>query len=137
MTLPAMSAYASSKAAISKVHESLVPELEGTDILSFAVHPGMVATNLGRKDNGMNVNGMEHPAVKGFLSSISPDMKMQTAELSADVMVALAAEERSKVLHGKHINADQDLEAVIVEAEKEGGGRIAKERLYVVNIGAL
>lgn len=137
MALPAMTAYASSKAAISKFHESLVPELKGTGILSFAVHPGMVATNLGKSENAINMNGMEHPAVKGFMSTISPDMKMQTAELSADVMVALAAEGRGRVLHGKHINADQDLEAVIVEAEKEGGGRVEKEKLYLVNIQAL
>ena len=40
MGLPAMSAYASSKAAISKFHESIVPELEGTGVLALALNPG-------------------------------------------------------------------------------------------------
>ena len=138
MALPAMTAYASSKAAISKFHESLVPELEGTGVLSFAVHPGMVQSNLGKADNALNMSSMEHPAVKAFMAGITAGVrKTQEPELPADVMVALVAEERCKVLNGKHVNADQDLEAVVVEAEKEDGGRIRKERLYVVNIGTL
>ena len=133
-----MTAYASSRATISKFHESLVPELEGTGILSFAVHPGMVASNLGKADNAINHAGMEHPAVKAFMATLTSEgvhKKSQAPELPADVLVTLAAEERCSVLNGKHINADQDLEAVLVEAEKEGGGRVEKKKLYVVNIG--
>ncbi|EME83871.1 uncharacterized protein MYCFIDRAFT_101118, partial [Pseudocercospora fijiensis CIRAD86] len=52
MALPCMSAYASSKAAISKFHESITPELAGSGILSFAVNPGMVGgTELGSATN--------------------------------------------------------------------------------------
>ena len=138
MALPAMTAYASSKAAISKFHQALVPELDGTGITTFALHPGVVETNLGRGANGINENGMEHPAVKAFLGGISdPNFKKQTPELAADLFVALTADERFQKLSGKHLNVEQDLEAVITEMEKEGGGRIEKEQLYRVNIGAL
>ena len=41
------------------------------------------------------------------------------------------------MLHGRHINSDQNLEAVLIEAEKEGKGRVGKEDLYLVRIGAL
>ena len=61
----------------------------------------------------------------------------QTPELSANTMVAVAAEPRCQVLHGRHINSDQNLEAVLNEAEKEGKGRVGKEDLYLVRIGAL
>ena len=97
----------------------------------------MVATNLGKSENAINMKGMEHPAVKGFMSTISPDTKMGQPELPADAMVALAVDDRCKVLSGKHVDADRDIEAVVVEAEKEGGGKIGREKLYVVNIGAL
>lgn len=137
MALPAMTAYASSKAAISKFHQSLKPELEGTGITSFAVHPGVVPTNLGKSVDGLNQDSMEHPAVKGFLAGLDPNHNGQTPELAADLIVALAADDRFKKLGGKHLNVEQDLETVITEAEKEGGGRIEKENLYIVNIGAL
>ena len=137
MALPAMTAYASSKAAISKFHQSLVPELDGTGITSLALHPGVVQTNLGQGENGLNQSSMEHPAVKAFMAGMDPNFKRQTPELAADLLVALTADERFKKLSGKHLNVEQDLEAVITEAEKHGGGRIEKEQLYRVNIGAL
>lgn len=137
MALPVMTAYASSKAAISKFHESLGPELEGTGVLSFAVHPGMVATELGKPDDAINKSAMGHPAVKKFMEAIGGNVKRQDIAVPADTIVALAAEPRCKVLTGKHVNSDQDLEGVLKEAEMEGMGRIGKERLYVVNIGAL
>ncbi|EME79064.1 uncharacterized protein MYCFIDRAFT_6125, partial [Pseudocercospora fijiensis CIRAD86] len=43
---PIQTAYASSKAAISKFHESLAAELEGTGVLSFALNPGSVESEL-------------------------------------------------------------------------------------------
>ena len=137
MALPAMTAYASSKAAISKFHQSLVPELDGTGIISLALHPGVVQTNLGQGENGLNKSSMEHPAVKAFLAGMDPNFKRQTPELAGDLLVALTADERFKKLSGKHLNVEQDLEAVITEAEKEDGGRIEREQLYRVNIGAL
>ncbi|KAK4498424.1 hypothetical protein PRZ48_011082 [Zasmidium cellare] len=139
MQLPVMTAYASSKAAISKFHESIVPELAGTGVLSFAVNPGMVGgTELGK--GAINQDAMEHPAQQAFLNHIKSSAgnnTVGTSDLPADFMVALAVDERSKKLHGKHVNADQEFEPVLEEIDKEGGGRIEKEALYKVNIGKL
>lgn len=138
MALPAMTAYASSKAAISKFHQSLAIDLDGTGVKSFAVHPGVVDTNLGQSADGINKESMENPATKSFIAGISdPNFKKQVPQLAGDLVVALAANERFAKLTGKHLNVEQDLESVITEAEKEGGGRIEKEQLYRVNIGAL
>lgn len=137
MALPCMAAYTSSKAAISKFHESITPELEGTGVTTFAVNPGMVKSELGAPTDALNKSAMEHPAMQAFMSHIQGTRKFQEPELPAQFCVALAAEPRVKVLTGHHLNAEQDLEAVIVEAEKEGKGRIGKDRLYLVNIGFL
>jgi NAD(P)-dependent dehydrogenase (short-subunit alcohol dehydrogenase family) len=137
MDLPVMTAYASSKAAISKFHESLVPELEGTGILSFAVNPGMVATELGKAEGAINRAAIDHPAMQAFLGMVRGDRKLQSPESCANLMLALAADERCKVLTGRHLNADQEFAQVLVEAEKVDRGRLGKERLYLVNIGEL
>ena len=135
MALPCMAAYASSKAAISKFHESITPELEGTGVTTFAVNPGMVKSELGSPADAMNKAAMEHPAMKAFMGHIQGTTQYQSAELPAQFCVALAVEPRVKVLTGHHLNAEQDLEAVIKEGEKDGKGKIGKERLYYVNIG--
>lgn len=138
LTLPVMSAYASSKASISKFHEGLISELEGTGVLSFAVHPGTIETEIGTPQDAINPVSLEHPATKQFLAYIlSGDLKRQTVELPADFMVALAADGRYRALQGLHLNATEDLEPVLKEAEKEGRGRIGTDRLYLVNIATL
>lgn len=138
MALPCMAAYASSKAAISKFHESITPELQGTGVSTFAINPGMVNSELGTSSDGLNHSAMEHPAMKAFMAHVGDsNIKRQAAELPAQFCVALAAEPRVKILTGHHLNAEQDLEAVIVEAEKEGMGKVGKDRLYLVNIGFL
>jgi short-subunit dehydrogenase len=137
LALPVMTAYASSKAAISKFHESLTPELHGTGVLSFAVNPGIVPTELGKADNAINRSAIEHPAMQAFIGMAQGPRKSHSPECCADLMVTLAAEERCKVLRGHHLNADQELEPVLVEAEKPDKGRIGKDRLYLVNMGEL
>ena len=137
MQLPCMAAYASSKAAISKFHESITPELQGTGVTTFAVNPGMVKSELGAADNAINKAAMEHPAMQAFMATIGDWTQYQVAELPAQYCVALAAEPRAKVLNGHHMNAEQDLEGTIKEAEKEGMGKIGSDRLYYVNIGFL
>ncbi|KAF2479817.1 hypothetical protein BDY17DRAFT_302722 [Neohortaea acidophila] len=137
LDLPTMSAYNSSKAAVSKFHEAITHELEGSGITSFAVHPGQIPSELGQADGAINTASLNHFAVKRFMAGIQDGGPRQTPESAADTMVALAADPRSKVLHGHHVNADQDLEAVLKEAEKEGKGRIGKEQLYKVRIGQL
>ena len=138
MTIPCMTAYASSKAAISKFHESLAQELDDTGVLSFAMNPGMVKSDLGTSTNAFNKSALEHPKIKAFMAMLqNQNHKYQEPELPAQTAVALAAEPRCKILTSHHVNAEQNLEGVLEEAEKEGKGRIGKERLYLVNIGFL
>lgn len=138
LTLPVMTAYLSSKAAISKFHEGLSAELEGTNIASFSVHPGYVKTELGAAENAINKEHMQHPAMQGlFQMMASGDIKYQKPELCADTMVALAADPRYKVLTGRHINAIQELPPVAEEAEKEGMGRLGTDRLYLITVPTL
>ncbi|KAI5210459.1 NAD(P)-binding protein [Aureobasidium subglaciale] len=136
LSLPVMTAYSSSKAAISKFHEGLSEELKDTNVLSFSVHPGMVDTQLGAAENAINKDQMQHPIMQGFLSQLGA-FKRQTPDLCADTMVALAADPRYKVLTGRHINATQELGPVVEEAEKEGKGRLGSERLYLITVPTL
>ena len=75
--------------------------------------------------------------MKRFIASMRDGGPRQTPELPANTMVTLAADPRCKILHGHHVNSDQDLEVVLKEGEKEGKGRLGEERLYKVRIGEL
>jgi hypothetical protein len=72
-----------------------------------------------------------------MMSSFTGEFKMQTPELCADTMVALAADPVYKALTGHHLNASQPLPPVLEEAQKEGKGRLGAERLYLVNVATL
>lgn len=139
MALPVMTAYASSKAAIAKFHEGLAVELQDTGILSFVLNPGLVATELGKPTDAINKApaSMEHPATQAFLGMIQGNHKRQEVELSANTLVTLCAEERCRVLDGRFIPSEYDVEEMVKEAEKEGKGRIGKENMYLVRIAHL
>ncbi|KAK3623005.1 hypothetical protein LTR56_021845 [Elasticomyces elasticus] len=136
MALPVMTAYASSKAAISKFHELLAVELKDTGVYSYSVTPGLVATELGKPEDALNKAAMEHPMLKAFMGTVG-GMKYQQPDVMANVCVALSADERFKALNGRFINADRDIEPVVKETEKEGGGRIVKENLYTITLPQL
>lgn len=135
---PTISAYSSSKAAISKFHEGITYELRDTGITNFAVHPGTIPSDLISTSTAINSASMNHPAVKeAFRQAQIGYDEPQTAEIAADTMVALVANPDAKILSGYHINAPQDLEVVLKEAQKAGNGKIGKEGLYKVRIGQL
>ncbi|KAJ9635112.1 hypothetical protein H2199_008598 [Coniosporium tulheliwenetii] len=133
---PAMSAYASSKMALSKFHELLAKKLEAE-----SPNTRSYATGIGTREGEVNTEQMQHPAMQklfGMFSGIDPkEMKMQTPELCADTMVALAADPVYAVLSGFHINAPQELPPLVEEAQKEGHGRLGAERLHSVKIAAM
>ncbi|KAK4553884.1 hypothetical protein LTR86_009059 [Recurvomyces mirabilis] len=139
MALPCMSAYASSKASITKFHEALAIELQGTGVYSFTSTPGLVKTELGAPTDAINKNAMEHPGMKAFLGMMNnPDaFKPQDADVLANLTVAMVADDCFKSLNGKFINGSKDATAIMEEAKKEGAGRIGSEDMYTVRMHQL
>ena len=135
--IPYNTAYATSKAAVIKLHQDLAVELERHNIFSYSVHPGTIPTELSATSEAINMKSIEEePGMQEMMQAFK-DLKYQTPELPANVFVTLAAEERCKALNGRYIDSEQDLEAVICEAEKEGGGRVGKEKLYHLKVDEL
>jgi short-subunit dehydrogenase len=133
LRLPAMSAYSSSKAAISKFHEALSLELEGTGVYTFSTTPGIVKTELGQNDGGINQDSMDHPLVQAFLGGVN-SAQGQDETVLADLTVAMTVDDAFKSLNGRFINGSKDMTKVIEEARKEGGGRIIKDDMYTVRM---
>ncbi|KAF2166713.1 hypothetical protein M409DRAFT_22769 [Zasmidium cellare ATCC 36951] len=133
---PALSASSTSKATLSKFHECLARELDfleaSQNIVTFAVNPGTVMTE-------QLQSGFHHPLMQKLMSDggFTGEFKMQTPELCADTMVALAADPAYKPLTGRHLNAAQRLPRVLEEVQKKGQGRVGAENLYLVNIATM
>ena len=83
-------------------------KLEDTGVLSFAVYPGAVATELGTPADAINKTAMEPSTMQAFLGLARAPRKTHSAECYAVIMIALAADERCKALHGRRLDADQD-----------------------------
>lgn len=61
-------------------------------------------------------------------------MTWQTVEQAANTIVTICADERFKVMDGRWINGEQDLELVLKAAES---GRVEKEKLYCLKVDEL
>lgn len=129
--VPYMSAYCASKAAITKAIHVLNIELQPKGILSYAVHPGSVKTSLG---GGESVNQAAIKAVPGMQQfwDYIPQLLVDSPELAAHTMVALAADDRAKVLSGRFVDSTQDLGEVLERVDE-----LKERNLYEVHINKL
>lgn len=135
--IPFNTAYAASKAAVIKFHQDLAVEVKRHGILSFSVHPGTVATDLGQVSSAINMDSVkEEPQMQEMLTSFQ-NLKYQTAELAANTFVALCADESCEAMHGRYIDSEQDLGEVIKEAEKGEEGMVSSKKLYHLKVDEL
>ncbi|KAL9038254.1 MAG: hypothetical protein Q9214_005355, partial [Letrouitia sp. 1 TL-2023] len=130
------SAYSAAKAGMLRATHIIDRELRPHGILTYAVHPGMIAdTTLGH--NVLNLEAYEKlDGLKKFMEGFKTSMN-DTLALAADTFVALAAEPDARFMCGKYIDASQDLGQVLAEAKKGPEGRIEKEGLYVLKVDTL
>ena len=132
---PYFSAYSAAKAGLIRVTHIMDQEFRPKGILSFAVHPGMVAeTTLGV--GALNETAMEKDGnLKGFMEDFVPSMG-DNLSLPADTMVALCVKEDARLLSGRYVDACQDLGEVL---EKARGGALDAEgaKLYHLRVDVL
>ena len=132
---PYFSAYSAAKAGLIRATHIMDHELKPKGIVSFAVHPGMVAeTTLGV--GALNETAMEKESnLKGFMEDFVPSMT-DTLSLPANAMVTLCVREEAKLLSGRYVDVCQDLDEVL---EKAKGGAVegAGTELYQLKIDVL
>lgn len=96
------SAYATSKAALLRLHDCLAADLEGTGVVSLAMSPGMVRTDMTRE----------------LILRLDIDEDQLTPiEVGAALIVRLAAGD-ADALSGRMIHVTDDLDAMIAAADE-------------------
>ncbi|KAF7187200.1 3-oxoacyl-[acyl-carrier-protein] reductase FabG [Pseudocercospora fuligena] len=135
--IPFQTAYSIPKTAMLKLHQNLSWELEPYNILTFSVHPGNVMTEM-VQDTGKQSQeyfaGLPKEAMTEKVAGMFgryQGIEWQKPELAANTIVTLCSEERCKVLDGRYVDSEQDLEKVLQAAES---GRVEKERLYYLKV---
>lgn len=134
--IPFTSVMGVSKAAILKFHHQLDIEVRPKGIYSYAVHPGMVPSHVHDPDDEVEMRPEDFAAEPRMRTEVMDEVKhvqWDAAGLATGTFVALAADERARVLSGKYVNAGTDLGEVIDLAEREQE-RVERDRLYVLKV---
>ena len=129
LSLPFMSAYVSSKAAVQKAIQILDMELKEKGILNYLIHPGTIQTGLGAQD-GVAL-GKE---MQDMVEAYAPYM-LDTLALAADSLVALAVysgKGEAGFLSGRYWDVEEDLENILGKK-----GEIEEKNLYHLKIRKL
>lgn len=110
---PGASAYASSKAAVMRLVDTVAAELAGTGVVLLAVSPGMVPTD------------MTHGFPEGFLA-LRPDLREPAPEAwtPASAFVGLllrTAAGEADALHGRFVRAKDDLAEALATTDDTAG----------------
>jgi len=131
ISIPFMSSYLCSKAAILKAIQALNLELQSQGIKNFVIHPGAIKTNIADGAYGEEMSEF----VKSFDGFV-----LDKVELPAWSMVALAVlagdgpgkDERVDMLSGKYWDVNDDL-GELLEKKKE----IEEKNLYDLRVRKL
>lgn len=114
---PFCTAYATSKAALTKFHAELEAETSGRGVVTYVLHPGEVDTGAAKVPGALNMDTlMATPRMAAHLAKWEHTVLAQP-QLAADTVVALCADERVRVLSGKFIDARKDLEGLVEQTE--------------------
>ena len=125
-TLPFMSAYTASKAAIQKSVQILDIELKEKGIFNYLVHPGVIRTALAQQQGVVLGDEMQ-----AMMDSYAPYMN-DTLALAADSMVALAVysgKGEATFLSGRYWDVEEDLAQIMAKKEE-----IEAKDLYMLRI---
>ena len=113
---PGASAYASSKAAVARLVDTVAAELAGTGVVVLTVSPGMVPTD------------MTHGFPEGFLA-LRPELRdpapeaWTPAEHFVALLLRIAAGELD-ALHGRFVRARDDVDALLAAAGDPAAGTL-------------
>ncbi|KAI9686058.1 MAG: hypothetical protein M1822_004041 [Bathelium mastoideum] len=117
LVAPGLSGYAPTKFAILRLSEFVCAEYGKQGVLSYAIHPGNIPTDI--------VGGME-----GLSEELKP-VFVDTAELTGDSLVYLTSEKRDW-LAGRYINCTWDLPELMRKQEEiVKGDKLKEDRLSI------
>lgn len=130
LDVPFNTAYAVSKAGITKFTQDLSVELDGSGVRCYSLHPGSVPTDLGKVEGAVNMEAVAAAPKAMKLFESFQDMEYQTADLAAGTCVAVTVQDGDGRLSGRYIDSERDLEAVLNEARRSQLGKIGKHKLF-------
>jgi len=113
---PGASAYASSKAAVMRLVDTVAEELAGTGVVALAVSPGMVPTD------------MTHGFPEGFLA-LRPDLRdpapqAWTPSTAFTALLLRIAAGELDALHGRFVRVRDDVDALLARAQDPAAGTL-------------
>jgi NADP-dependent 3-hydroxy acid dehydrogenase YdfG len=115
LTIPFMTSYNASKAAIQKSLQILDLELRPQNVFNFVIHPGSIPTDLNQAESAYGGKEMSDigATYKGYMDTKLP--------LPADSMVALAGSvgkgKGVEMLSGRLWDVEDDLEEIIAKTD--------------------
>ncbi|KAF2175360.1 NAD(P)-binding protein [Zopfia rhizophila CBS 207.26] len=120
INVPYMTAYSASKTALVRFHHNLELEVQGRGVYNYVVQPGDMPTTFA------------HEMLEASIGTCT-----EPPGLAANVLVMLTAEPDAKLLSGKYINVEENLEEIFSDAKKLEDSRISTENLYILKIDQL
>jgi NAD(P)-dependent dehydrogenase (short-subunit alcohol dehydrogenase family) len=121
---PYTTAYASAKAAVLRVIDSLAAELEGTGVRAFAITPGFVRTELVESVAASEAGRRYLPELADRQDALEPERAGQ--------LVVEIASGRLDPLAGRFLHVLDDVDELLARADE-----IAEQDLYTLRLGRI
>jgi NAD(P)-dependent dehydrogenase (short-subunit alcohol dehydrogenase family) len=126
--LPAGSAYCLSKAAVIRLTESLALECGDRGVCAFAIHPGNVRTAMLDYVAESDEVKQRAPTIQGWVQQLYQAEGDTPIARSVELLLAVASGQ-ADALSGRFIDVDDDLDALVQQADA-----IQRDDLYTLRL---
>ncbi|KAJ4149960.1 hypothetical protein LMH87_010732 [Akanthomyces muscarius] len=136
-TVPYMSAYSVSKTGLFRFHQNLQREIGDRGVANFFVVPGLVASSILEPEDAIDRASVDAiPGVRRTVEYLT-GAKMGSAEPVANLCVRLALDDSLRLLSGRFVDTEDNLETILEDLRQGEQSRCVTENLYMMRVDKL
>ncbi len=136
-TVPYMSAYSVSKTGLFRFHQNLEREIGDRGVVNFFVIPGLVASSILEPEDAIDRASVDaSPGVQRTVECLT-GAKMGSAEPVANLCVRLALDVSFRLLSGRFVDTEDNLETILEDLRQGERSRCVTESLYMMRVDKL
>jgi short-subunit dehydrogenase len=135
--IPYTSAYSVAKTGLLKMHQSVEVEVGGRGVYNYYLQPGNVDTGILEREGAVDEWSLRGDEGVGTTVERVRGARKVLAEMVAEACVMLVVEEESRLLSGRYVDLEQDIEEVLQDLREGERSDFVRRGLYRLKVESL
>ncbi|KAH6635888.1 hypothetical protein F5144DRAFT_644139 [Chaetomium tenue] len=135
--IPYTWAYSVAKTGLLKMHQIVEAEVGGRGVYNYYLQPGNVDTGILEREGAVDEVSLKGDGGLSKMVDMVNEARKISAEVVAEACVVLVTDEASRLLSGKYVDLEQDIEGILEDLRRGKGSECARRDLYRLKVESL